>query len=262
MIIYSDWFNPNLNVFLQNIYYEIYVDNTNINSSESKKIFIITEPRSIKEHVYKFIEHNSNLFYKIITYDDEILKLNNSIKCLYGTSWVPNNDNLKLDNINISFIVGNKAETIGHRLRHKIYYNLNKINKNIDVFVSSRSPIENIYNNKILYDDKNIAFNNYGYHLTIENSKQNNYFTEKIMDCFQTMTVPIYYGPSNIGDYFDINGIIILEYDDIDYITNKLNEIDLYGFYKENIVSIKTNYELSFKYLDYDKRLIDIINNL
>ena len=48
--------------------------------------------------------------------------------------------------------------------------------------------------------------------------------------------------------------------DNIDYIINKLNEINLDIFYKENILSIKKNYELSFNYLDYDNRLIEIIN--
>ena len=262
MLIFSEWFNPDLNLFLKNNEYEIYVDNININQSEYKKIFIVTEPRAIKLDVYNFIKNNSNIFYKIITYDEEFLTLNNSIKCLYGTSWVLSNNNLKVENIDISFIVGGKCITNGHRLRHEIYYNLNKINKYIDTFISSAYPIENKYNNKILYNDKNIVFSNYAYHLTIENSKQKNYFTEKIIDCFQTMTVPIYYGAQNIGEYFDINGIIILEYDDIDYIINKLNEINLDIFYKDNILSIKKNYELSFNYLDYDCRLIKVINDI
>jgi hypothetical protein len=44
-------------------------------------------------------------------------------------------------------------------------------------------------------------------------------FTEKLLDCFKTLTVPIYYGCTNIEKYFNPKGIIqfntIEELDDI-----------------------------------------------
>ena len=44
--------------------------------------------------------------------------------------------------------------------------------------------------------------------IAIENSRNGCYFTEKILDCFTTRTVPIYWGCPDIGDYFDMNVII------------------------------------------------------
>lgn len=260
--IKTDWpLNINL---IQNKYpIDIYVDNINIIYNDNYKIYIITEPYSIRPYVYEFIKSNHNIFSLIITYDTEILKYKNSVKCLYGTKFVDEN-NIPIINNKISFIVGNKLYTDGHKLRHDIYYNFNKINKNLDIYISSAAPIENLYNNKYIGKElysKNDLLNNYSYHLCIENSRQYNYFTEKIMDCFQTMTVPIYWGCPNIEDYFDIRGIIILETNDYGEIIDKINSIDIDNFYSNNIEFIKLNYKKSFLYLDYDLRLINIIND-
>ena len=42
----------------------------------------------------------------------------------------------------------------------------------------------------------------YGYSLAIENYSGAHYWTEKISDCFLAWTMPIYYGATNIADYF------------------------------------------------------------
>jgi hypothetical protein len=36
-------------------------------------------------------------------------------------------------------------------------------------------------------------------------------FYKKLIDCFVTGTVPIYYGCPSIGDFFDIRGMIIID---------------------------------------------------
>jgi len=36
------------------------------------------------------------------------------------------------------------------------------------------------------------------------------YFTEKLLDCFATGTIPVYLGAPDIGDHFNMNGIIVL----------------------------------------------------
>jgi len=51
------------------------------------------------------------------------------------------------------------------------------------------------------------------FHVAVENVRQANYFTEKLIDCFLTRTVPVYWGCPNIGDFFDLAGIIIVSED-------------------------------------------------
>lgn len=258
--IISDWFKPTKQITLP-YSIDIHVDNFNVQQNDHCKIYIATEPRAIHPNHYEIIESNYMRFHKIITYDEELLKLPNAIKCVYGTTWVNPSNTFKQDNCRISFIVGGKNWTLGHRLRHFIYGRYKMVTQDLNIFLSTRSPMQNLYDVPVLLnDDKNNLFNDYAFHLCIENSRQNHYFTEKVMDCFQTMTVPIYWGAPNIGDYFDTRGMILLDTDDPDEIVRIINSIDLVSFYTRNIESIRSNYEMSMKYVDYSGRLVDIIN--
>ena len=56
----------------------------------------------------------------------------------------------------------------------------------------------------------------------IENTTHDTYFTEKILDCFATGTLPIYKGTKNITKYFDGNGILFLDEININELTPEL----------------------------------------
>jgi hypothetical protein len=51
----------------------------------------------------------------------------------------------------------------------------------------------------------------YRYALAIENHSSRYYWTEKLMDCFLAWTMPIYYGCTNIDDYFPPEAIIKID---------------------------------------------------
>jgi hypothetical protein len=78
--------------------------------------------------------------------------------------------------------------------------------------------------------------------VAIENATYKSCFTEKILDCFATGTIPIYLGPKDIGDFFNKDGIIILDdCFDINSLTPEL--------YYSKIDAIRENFELCKKYL-------------
>ena len=52
------------------------------------------------------------------------------------------------------------------------------------------------------------ALADYRYSIVIENDISPYFFTQKITDCFAAMTIPIYFGATKIGDYFNEDGII------------------------------------------------------
>lgn len=60
----------------------------------------------------------------------------------------------------------------------------------------------------MLGEDKSPVFRS-RFHVAIENCRMPDYFTEKIMDCFMTEAVPIYWGCTNIKKYFNPDGMII-----------------------------------------------------
>ena len=64
----------------------------------------------------------------------------------------------------------------------------------------------------------------YKFHIAVENCSLPNYTTEKLHDCFLTKTVPIYYGSTNVSDYYNMDGI--LKFETLDELIDILRNID------------------------------------
>lgn len=67
-----------------------------------------------------------------------------------------------------------------------------------------------------------LPFEHYRYSIVVENAIAPFYFTEKIMNCFAAQTIPIYLGATEIGRFFNADGIIQIGLDDCDHIENIL----------------------------------------
>ena len=75
------------------------------------------------------------------------------------------------------------------------------------------------------FDDKWDVISSYKYHIVLENSKQDHYWTEKLSDTFLSNTYPIYYGAENINEYFDEKSMSTIDIDNINYSINKIESI-------------------------------------
>lgn len=133
----------------------------------------------------------------------------------------------------LSAIFSDKRFTNGQSLRHQIVTNFK--NK-IDTFGRGYFPLPN----------KIYGLKDYAFSLVIENTKQDYYFTEKLIDCFVTGTVPIYWGCPSIGDFFNKDGMIC--FNDIHDIAYILNDLSLEK-YNSMLDSVKENLEKSMDYL-------------
>ncbi len=95
--------------------------------------------------------------------------------------------------------------------------------------------------------------------ITIENSKEDYMFTEKLIDCFLTGTIPIYYGCPSIGNFFNSNGIIMIDsLEDLSTILPTLNE-ELYNNMRPYI---EENYKTAQQYKTFvinEKPILDVI---
>jgi len=56
-------------------------------------------------------------------------------------------------------------------------------------------------------EDKWDALDRYKYHIALENSVVEDYWTEKLSDAYLAGCYPIYYGCPNIEKYFDISSL-------------------------------------------------------
>ena len=226
-------------------------------NNDSFKILWVKECEAISGFKKKAIEY-ADKFDAILTYDEEILKkCPNSHLMLFGTSWV--HDYSFIDKkFQISHLTGYKNSTIGHKMRQQIHYKQTKIKNPKDFYISKYGGVENFINNKILGEKKEPLFDSQ-FHICIENSQQSNCFTEKIIDCFVTKTIPIYFGAPNISEYFDLNGIFTAN--TIEEIINICNSLDE-NSYNKKLEFIKKNFELSQKYISIVDRLENIIKKI
>lgn len=92
------------------------------------------------------------------------------------------------------------------------------------------------------------ALRDYRFSIAIENGYRINCSTEKLSDCFLTGTIPIYFGCPNIGDYFDINGIITFTTkEELENIIRELHQNGEYE-YQKRIDAVRNNFETVKRY--------------
>jgi hypothetical protein len=109
---------------------------------------------------------------------------------------------------------------------------------------------------------KGDTIKDYKFCLTVENSSEKFYISEKFYDCILTNTIPIYFGCSNIKDYWPENNFILLDnITDHQYVTDKLQWInencdELYDKMLPNILKMKDRYFEEFNLLKKIKKEI------
>jgi hypothetical protein len=209
------------------------------NYSNNKKYAWLLESPEITPFAYDYIKENYNKFDLVFTFSKELLELSDKFVLLpYGGCWIGNEDR-KIHNKtkDVSIILSAKRTTIGHKLRHSVLERFN----NIDSF-GYKNPI----------DKKITALKDYRFSIVIENCQKDYYFSEKLIDCFITGTIPIYWGCPSICQFFDKEGILIFNtIDELDNIINSLSS----KLYEEKKQHIKNNFEMSKNYLVSDNIL-------
>ncbi|KAJ1467477.1 hypothetical protein T484DRAFT_1921515 [Baffinella frigidus] len=86
--------------------------------------------------------------------------------------------------------------------------------------------------------------------LVIENSQVDEYFTEKIIDCLLTGTVPIYWGAPSTLQHFDRDGIIFLQGEDLPGATTRaLQSLDP-ALYQQMLPAVRRNFEKAQRFID------------
>lgn len=241
-----------------NLPVNLYVDNTMVPSNDGINIAFICEPQSIS-NIKNFIIENNKYYDVILTHNKEILEFcDNAEMFEFGSCWVTDLESVKEKTLSVSFLVGGKSMTEGHRLRHEIWNNQNKITLPKKFFNSSNHPFNTDKESKFLLDGKEPLFNSL-FHICIENCKEDGYFSEKLIDCFYTKTIPIYWGCPDIGKWFNTESIIIVNsLDDIINVCNNLDE----NFYNDRLQIIEENFNNCKKFLYLHTRICDKIEEI
>jgi hypothetical protein len=201
---------------------------------------------------------NKESFDCILTWDDKILNnCDNSILLPFGHTWLKPNQYNKVNpkSFELSHLCGNLNKSYGHGLRHEIMARQNELNLPINF----HQTIGDRYNIEDARLGKETVLCNSQFGVAIENFAHRNWFSEKILDCFLLKTIPVYWGCSNIGDYFNTDGII--SFNDVDDLIYQMNNIDE-NFYQSKEKVIQENWELALNYVHYEKNMASKIEEI
>ena len=186
--------------------YTVYVDIWNLSKRDlvpGKKIAWLYESKSYLPKPSKDYFNNINWYLKnfdyIFTHDQLVLKT--SDKALFvpaNGTWI---DDPKIypKTKMVSMITSNKSFTKGHKLR--LDWSKKLASQGVDLYGKGFNFIEK----------KEQGLCDYMFSVAIENGFYESYFTEKIIDCFATGTIPIYLGSPDIAKFFNPDGIIFLD---------------------------------------------------
>ena len=188
-------------------------------------IAMLLEPRSMIGPAYDWVEDHESYFRYIFTHDSRLLRLPQAKMLNWADVWLTT-DSVK--DKGISLCTSPKDWCPLHHARLELY-NYFKEHGGVDCFYGdwNNSDIPNIKPEDYL--------EHYKFSIIIENDIDDYWYTEKILNCFATKTVPIYVGARKIGNIFNEDGIISLPVEDIPRIIDHLNVDEAYRYRKKAI---------------------------
>ncbi|MGR3814519.1 MAG: glycosyltransferase family 10 domain-containing protein [Cognatishimia activa] len=171
--------------------------------TRAKVSLLVMEPRAIHGRHLDRLQKSSSRFYKIFSHNEEFLsKCHNAEMLAFGTTWVPDWQELKIKKTkNMSLIASKKASLEGHALRHEM----------VDWLKESQIDFEALGGAYKAFDRKSDGLAPFRFSVVIENVRERNYFTEKLLDAIFCETVPIYWGCPNISDFFDTSAMMVCD---------------------------------------------------
>lgn len=205
---------------------------------------VICEPDIIHQKYLNWSRFLHWRFYKILTKSETLLKnIENGIFFLYGTTFIKNINSLNITKTNLLSLIASKKNNLeGHKLRHEIVDYIRNMDVEADIMGRGYRSFEN----------KEDGLAPYHYSIVIENNQESNYFTEKLIDCCLCETIPIYWGAPNIGNYFDVRGMIICETAaDIKLALKSISSED----YTAKLNWVKANRKKAMSYTNFKKRV-------
>jgi hypothetical protein len=202
---YIEWIQNDSS--LDSFYIDEYINQIfNGKKSDGKNYAWLLESKYIKPKVYDMVidaaEDYISVYDAIFTHNQELLELNEKLNtdkfkwCPAQGFWIKEPKVYEKTKM-ISMISSNKSMTSGQRTRLNW---VEMIGDQIDLYGRGFNEIEL----------KEEGLCDYMFSVVVENGFYNTYFTEKLLDCFATGTIPVYLGSPDIAEYFNPDGIINL----------------------------------------------------
>jgi hypothetical protein len=215
------------------------------------KVAFMLEARHITPGFYGYLEANLDVFDAVLTYDDQLLTRYPE-KCVFyphGSCFIKRQDFSVYGKSRLVSAISSekKMGVSGHMMRHAFYelYANRSDNWTGPLLAGTEVDLYGALADRFI-DYKLDCLREYMFHVAIENCVLDTYFTEKIIDCFVTGTIPIYYGTSKIGEFFDERGI--LRFSTLEELFEILGSLTAES-YRERSEAVARNHELAKQYV-------------
>lgn len=212
----------------------------NVCTPKEKSYAWLFESQAIIPPVYNFLERIMDKFNTVFTHSSVLLDNYENARWIPGGGlWVggaygEGSVEISKKSKHCSMVSSNKLMCPLHGLRLKLAKKL-QAEGEVDVFgLGNWVPISQ-------------TLTDYKFSIAVENYVDKLYFTEKILNCFATGTIPIYLGASEIGTKFNKDGI--LSFTTVEELESILHTIRTdETFYEDRLDAIKDNFERVQKY--------------
>jgi hypothetical protein len=185
----------------------LFVDDTTVSRApyrypRGRRVALLLE--SPLKPFYAHGEQLARVFSTVYTFSEPLLARGSPFQLFpYGMSWIPQAAAGRLPGKTrlVSFVGSiEHPDNGGYALRKEVVRRL-AARGSVDLFGKGIREIAS----------KLVGLQPYGFSIAMENARHNYYFTEKLIDCFLTGTVPIYWGCPDIGRFFDPRGVLSFE---------------------------------------------------
>jgi len=193
------------------------------------------EPRAINEKGYNDAWMRRKKYDYIMSHDLNFLNKFPGEKQIFcpgsGSSLYEYEWKLYPKTKSILTVVGNKNTTEGHKLRHEV---VRKFGDQIDVLGRGYT----------LFPPEKRAetYAPYRFQVVIHNSAVKDYWTDILLDCFLTGTIPIVWKGNFLRDYFNMDGVLTFEtLDQLDFIIHDVKHWEK-TIYENSEMAVEDNF--------------------
>lgn len=185
--------------------YYTYASLNEIGKAKEENVILLESSAIIPNHI-QWVKENASKFAHIYTHNSTLLS------CLSNARWIPGGGiwiggewgggeikvypKTKL----CSMVSSNKTMCEMHVARLLIAKHCATYFPYVDLYGTAFGEFTKIFD----------TLRDYRFSIVVENYVDDLYFTEKLLNCFATGTIPIYFGARNIGKLFNTKGIIQL----------------------------------------------------
>tara|TARA_R110000744_G_scaffold170320_4_gene288509 strand:- start:962 stop:1768 length:807 start_codon:yes stop_codon:yes gene_type:complete len=198
----------------ETFYIDRTLDHAFHDTTSKKKYGWLLESKHITPDIVESVKQDhkkyTDTFDLIFTHNQELLELDDKFQFVPGCGFWIKEAKIYPKRKLVSMISSNKTMCVGHIQRLQW---VALLKDKVDLYGRGFQEIES----------KEEGLCDYMFSVAIENGEYDAYFTEKLLDCFATGTIPVYVGAPYIGDHFNIDGIIMLESpDQIDELSEEI----------------------------------------